>query len=44
MVPRTVRCLDCEETRVGREVDGEIKPYKPECPDCGSEKFDVVVR
>lgn len=43
MVVYSVVCTECEETRVAREVDGEIVPYRSVCPNCGCEEFESPV-
>ena len=35
MVIYSVRCDGCGEPRIGRTKDGEIKPYRQACPECG---------
>ena len=42
MVLRTVKCTECDETRVGRDVDDGIVPYRRTCPECGGEEFEIV--
>jgi uncharacterized OB-fold protein len=41
MVVYAVRCDDCGHTRVGRERDGDVVPYRDACPRCGATHYTV---
>lgn len=44
MVLYAVDCANCGERRVGPESDGEVQPYRSECPNCGETDFKVPAK
>lgn len=43
MAVRTIFCTECGEKRRARLKDGEVVPFREECPECGSEEFRDAV-
>jgi len=41
MVVYSIRCSNCEETRVGPERGDDIEPYRNACPECGETDYTV---
>lgn len=37
-----LRCVGCDELRLGRETDEGIQPVRETCPDCGSTEYEVL--
>lgn len=37
----TVVCVECGASRVGRERDGEVRPFRSACANCGSTAVSV---
>lgn len=41
MVPHTLYCPNCDHRRLGRLVEGVVKPYSESCPECGQKGFEL---
>ncbi|WP_276299544.1 hypothetical protein [Halorussus lipolyticus] len=42
MVVYQLECVACGELRIGRKTEeGEMRPVRDECPECGSSDYDV---
>jgi hypothetical protein len=41
MVLHLVTCENCDQTRPGWQKDGEFRPLRQDCYDCGAEAFTV---
>jgi hypothetical protein len=44
MVIYTICCSSCEETRIGREKNGDVEPYKDACPNCGEMSYTLPAK
>lgn len=46
MLPYTIECSHCGETRLGRWKDeaGEVRPISDECGHCSREEYEVLVK
>ena len=44
MVPYTIRCANCDASRLAFEKTEDIKPVREACPDCNATDYHVPAR
>lgn len=42
MVVHALQCLNCDESRIGRETAEGVTPVQKRCPDCGATGYLVL--
>lgn len=43
MLPYTIRCMNCDETRIAWKRQNGIEPFRRTCPSCGCPEFESLI-